>query len=448
MNSEISILVVDDDEKFRKTVKRSLLLADYQVMEADNGADASLMLDKKRFDLIISDIRMPKMDGIELLNITRKKHSHIPVILMTGFSEIIEITEAYDLGAQGFLNKPFKEDALIHEVETILNKTKESYSKTNDFHLKNRFRFIDIGDFINGSQIKYPIFLKLNDKKFVKIANEGEDLSEDRIEVLRKRGIKELYLEKDHFQDYVQHTLGFAYHVSASPLYTNEQKEDVYITTCNLLIELGISEGMDPIIFEQSLTLVKQTLLLVIEQDALFAHLTKLKNSSERVYSHCMSTALIAMMLAKKAQIVSVHNHMKIIIAAFYHDIGHDYENKELMQKSRFLYNEHEMALYKAHTEKGAKILSDIPEITQDIVDIVAQHHETVDGGGFPKGLTKHAIHPLAKVLRLADEYSNWFIGVPGYVKLSNHKLVIEKIESNHQKYDKNLLEYLKSLFK
>ena len=86
------ILLVDDDEIFRKALQKNLENLGFEVNPAQNGKEAVEVLQRTTFDLVISDIRMPEMDGIELTKYI-KANLKLPIILITGFAEILETHE-------------------------------------------------------------------------------------------------------------------------------------------------------------------------------------------------------------------------------------------------------------------------------------------------------------------------------------------------------------------
>lgn len=112
------ILIVEDDESFRKAICALLKKKKHEVYEAAHGKGAIEVLSIQDCDMVLTDIQMPGMNGIELLEWSIK-NKPIPFIVMTGFSTILENKSVYDLGAKGFISKPFKNVDLI----TIINKT-------------------------------------------------------------------------------------------------------------------------------------------------------------------------------------------------------------------------------------------------------------------------------------------------------------------------------------
>ncbi len=116
MNKSISVLIVDDEPVLRELVAFILLDKGFQVSEAGSGNAAFQMLTHERFDVVVSDIRMPDGNGVELLQkINRMKEAKPAVFLVSGYSEISP-EEAKKLGAQDLLNKPVDYDCLCSAI--------------------------------------------------------------------------------------------------------------------------------------------------------------------------------------------------------------------------------------------------------------------------------------------------------------------------------------------
>jgi excisionase family DNA binding protein len=102
------ILVVDDEASIRELLAKTLALADYEVDLAPDGRTA---LDRMRiipYDLLITDLRMPGVDGLTVIREARRLKADIPVIIVTGYSTEASAIEAINLGVQGYLTKPFR----------------------------------------------------------------------------------------------------------------------------------------------------------------------------------------------------------------------------------------------------------------------------------------------------------------------------------------------------
>ncbi len=116
-----SVLAVEDNEDILQLIQR-LLSNDYHVCTATNGKEALVMLEHEKIDLIVSDIMMPEIDGIELSRLIKKniEYSHIPIILLTAKTDEKDRADAYESGADAFISKPFNLNVLHARIRNLL----------------------------------------------------------------------------------------------------------------------------------------------------------------------------------------------------------------------------------------------------------------------------------------------------------------------------------------
>src|SRR5580692_1432074 len=120
------VYVIDDDEAMRDSLDFLLGAADFQVSlfeSAQNFLDAVPTID---FGCVVSDVRMPGIDGIELLNRLKAGGSLFPVVIMTGHGDVPLAVEAMKLGAVDFLEKPFQDDRLIGMIDLALRQAQSN----------------------------------------------------------------------------------------------------------------------------------------------------------------------------------------------------------------------------------------------------------------------------------------------------------------------------------
>jgi CheY-like chemotaxis protein len=114
------VLVVDDDQALRETIAFDMRRRGYEVSVASGGNEAFKIIQTRQISLVISDVRMPDGDGIELLRQVRSRNHDTPVIIfVTGFADLTP-EQAYDIGADAVLSKPFKRIDLFNAVENAL----------------------------------------------------------------------------------------------------------------------------------------------------------------------------------------------------------------------------------------------------------------------------------------------------------------------------------------
>ncbi len=141
----LNVLIVDDDHSLRSMLSFVLGKEGYQVQEAQSGAEALKKLKGRRFDLVISDIRMPDLNGIELLKKIKTHDPDLPVIMITAYAATHDAIEAMKLGAEDYVMKPFN----LEELKIVIGKSlhKKSLEQENielKRKLSDREKFEDI----------------------------------------------------------------------------------------------------------------------------------------------------------------------------------------------------------------------------------------------------------------------------------------------------------------
>src|SRR3972149_3177256 len=109
-------LGAEDDRNLRRVLRAMLVREGYDVAEAADGAAASAWLSGRRADVLITDIRMPRMDGLALFRHARERHPDVPVILITAYGTIGDAVQAIRSGAFDYISKPFDEAELLRVV--------------------------------------------------------------------------------------------------------------------------------------------------------------------------------------------------------------------------------------------------------------------------------------------------------------------------------------------
>ncbi len=116
-----NILIVDDEQSYRQLLSLVFESGGHTIHTASNGREALAVLQREPVDVVISDVRMPDMDGIEMLSAVRETQPDLGVILMTAFASVETAREAFKLGADDFIQKPFD----VEELKLIVKKTLE-----------------------------------------------------------------------------------------------------------------------------------------------------------------------------------------------------------------------------------------------------------------------------------------------------------------------------------
>lgn len=130
------ILVVDDEPSIVELLKYNLENSGYEVKQAYDGEEALNIVSKERFDLIILDLMLPKIDGIEVCKRLKEEYFHIPIIMLTAKSSEADKVLGLNIGADDYITKPFSIKELIARVNALLRRIGE-IEKQNDREIIN-----------------------------------------------------------------------------------------------------------------------------------------------------------------------------------------------------------------------------------------------------------------------------------------------------------------------
>jgi FixJ family two-component response regulator len=124
-----SVLVVDDEESIRVSLKGMIEKENYQVETADNGSIALNKLETHRYDLILTDIKMVGISGIELLQTIKEKYSDLIIVLMTGHASIDSAIDALRSGATDYIIKPCSKQKIVSSIKNAIKKNNQYKNK-------------------------------------------------------------------------------------------------------------------------------------------------------------------------------------------------------------------------------------------------------------------------------------------------------------------------------
>lgn len=152
----MKILFIEDDQRTADFVLKGLKQAGYNVCHADNGEDGLFFAETEKYDLLIVDIMLPKLDGLSLIGRLRKKKNMVPVIILSAKNTVDDRVTGLETGSDDYLVKPFAFTELLARIQTIIRRSthipEATTLKVGDMTLdllKRKF-------FINGTEIFLP----------------------------------------------------------------------------------------------------------------------------------------------------------------------------------------------------------------------------------------------------------------------------------------------------
>ncbi|MBI2877087.1 MAG: response regulator [Candidatus Tectomicrobia bacterium] len=450
---QLHILIVDDNPAIAEALQEALHQKGYRTTVAHNGCDGLVELRKGNFDAVLSDIRMPEMDGITLLGWIQEYDPLLPVIILTGFPDLDIAVKAMREGAADFIPKPFTLEQIEHSLEKLLKERKmleldpqllrgsdsrrmiEYLNRKLDKKVKELSKLYAISEALNLMEDKEALFQKL-----VELAAE---IAEARKAIL-------LILDRGTQRLEIKAALGFAHKdLKALPIFSTGSHflGKSVLEGKPLLFESAQGEGLGGLFPGAWLLLpikIRQEVigaLAVAEkiegdgfsQEEVFLLATLANKASltlenialyESIYSNLLDTlrALVNTLEAKDhytrehsqrvtqwaveiAQEMgcSLEEIETLKFAGFLHDIGKIGISDAILGKPDQLTAE-EFSTIKFHPLIGEKIIAPLGLLPPER-EIIRHHHERWDGTGYPDGLAREEIPLLARILAVADAF-------------------------------------------
>lgn len=119
-----AILIVEDERKLSRVLQLELDYENYETEIADNGKEALQLIEEKDWDLVLLDIMLPELSGLEVLRRIRRTDEHTPIILLTARDQVYDKVSGLDLGANDYITKPFQIEELLARIRVHLRKPK------------------------------------------------------------------------------------------------------------------------------------------------------------------------------------------------------------------------------------------------------------------------------------------------------------------------------------
>jgi len=438
MAEERARILVVDDEKFIRDVLAEFLGAEgYFVATAEDGTAALNKLSGARFDLVISDLKMPKMGGIELLHAVQTVAPHALTIIMTGFGTVETAIDAMKKGAYDYVLKPFKVDEVIRVVERGLEK--QQLTREN-LRLHEALSLYKVSEAITASLSLDEVLRTVEQTALGEIKGDllstwlenGEGGFFERQRVInssRNESTKRMksfgqYRPSAFVEHFAKDATLLEHHSTASKFF--EAPADLPVQSliavplrmkARLFGWVSVASFQETALFDEGqrklLAIVGSRAAAAIENARLYEDLQAsfqqtiqglakaidkmdryTAGHSERVASYAMYLAVRMGMAPDLIEVVRQ--------SALMHDIGKIGCVMNLNKPGKLTQDEYD--IFKKHPGFGKDILDPI-KFLHPLVPGVHLHHERWDGRGYPLALRGNDIPVIARIISVADTY-------------------------------------------
>ncbi|HEX7478306.1 MAG TPA: HD domain-containing phosphohydrolase [Polyangiales bacterium] len=454
------ILVVDDEEVIRDILADFLAMEGFEVRTAADGGAALVELSKGRFDLVLSDLKMPNMGGIELLESIAQHSPQLVTIIMTGFGTVETAIDAMKRGAYDYIMKPFKMEEVVHTVRRGLERRKLS---AENLRLKEALSLYKVSEAIAASLSLEEVMRNVTDAAIHEVdadvvtvlLDDGHGSYFERARVVNPAFLPVLPPESfgtlsqqslhDHFATEkrlrVQGERGLRFFATqpepalSSVLVTHltmSGRTIGYLGAMSFTPKKSFDEGQ-----RKLLSIVSDRAAAAIENAKLYEDLkatfsqtikglaSAIDKMDRYTAGHSSRVAAYSQILALKLGLPA--DQVEIVRqAALMHDIGKIGCVMNLNKPG--ILTDREYDIFKRHPGFGRDILEPI-EFLSPLIPGVHFHHERWDGTGYPLGLSKQEIPLIARIISVADAYDA-MTSDRAYRRALPHCVTINEIKS------------------
>ena len=473
------ILIVDDEKVIREILSEFLTLEGFKVDCAEDGADAFSQMQIRTYDMVISDLKMPKMSGLDLLAKIQETGLDVLTVIMTGFGTVETAIEAMKNGAYDYILKPFKVEEVIHIVKRGFERRR---LQIENVRLREALTIYKVSEVIASSLDLSPILdvilqaaldesaadvatLHLRDEKTKRFEERYRIAGENTAENPHTPGPPSPNMEKlvglfdkgtpilasgpnagrfftetgsgvKNLQSFAAVPLQVATRVigmlnvfSFTPgkEFDEGARKMLSILASRAASAIERAQLYDDLIDKNSaLTFANQSLEENFQQTVVgFAE--ALEESDHYTRGHSERVALYAELIAEGMTLPD-HEVKTIVKAGLMHDIGKIGIRYDMLNKPSKLTPE-EVAVFRRHPEKGKRILDPIP-CMRNLVDGCWCHHERFDGEGYPRKLKGDTIPIMGRIVAIADAYDA-MTSDRAYRKALRHNVAVAEIKKH-----------------
>lgn len=467
------ILVVDDERVIREILAEFLTLEGFSVHTVEDGEKALTELRLRPYDLLITDLKMPRLSGLQLLERVEAERLGVLTVLMTGFGTVETAIEAMKKGAYDYLLKPFKVEEVIHVVERALYRQR---LQAENIRLREALTIYKVSEAIALSHdidrildvvLRAAIDEVKADVATLHLRDPRSGQYEERVKLVASDSNPHGSLPSPAFgvlsEQFTSGVPILAHGGKASRFFTeNAAPADLASFVAVPLQVRGNMVGvLNVFSFTQSkkfdeghrkmLAVLASRAASAIENARLYSELVtsnedlrKANLSLEEMFQqtvagfaqaleesdlytrgHSERVAVYSEVLARGLTLPEAEVR-RIVQAGVMHDVGKIGVRYDMLNKPGKLTPE-EIQVFRQHPEKGKRILEPVPCL-HGLIDGCWCHHEWYDGGGYPRGLIGQNIPLVGRVVSIADAYDA-MTSDRAYRRALSHEVAIGEIE-------------------
>ncbi|MGE0528827.1 MAG: HD-GYP domain-containing protein [Bdellovibrionales bacterium] len=266
---------------------------------------------------------------------------------------------------------------------------------------------IPIHEFVQGVTIHVNLFIRLGDDKFVQVGRAGQLSDVAQFKNYENKEVHYLWVHKDEYHRLAHQAMTLAgIAVSKSDLTDNQRTTLVTHAARSIFRQLE-HLGVDAQVYNNAKQVTEAVVAMVEANKSFAALFASLAHVSDQLLAHSMAVSSFSVLLGHAMGFEKKVTLEKLALGGMLHDMGLKALPADIVKKPLAMMTQEEIQIYETHPYKGMQMLTSLGMVPDDIVSIVYEHHENSVGQGFPQRLRDVKMHPLAKVVALADAYAD-----------------------------------------
>ncbi|MEO5968998.1 MAG: response regulator [Bdellovibrionia bacterium] len=403
------MLIVEDNSASLKELEDTLNQGECQFDKAQSGDQAIRLIQSTRFDLVLTEVKLPDVSGLDFLKWINENYK-IPVVLMSESKDIMDTINFAALGAAGFLKKPFISKELFQTLESCFPSSE--YPDINKDSIESNYCRLSLDDFVIGTRLKFDMYFKVRDSKFLRISCKGEEIDIHRANTYKEKNTQYLYVRKEDYIKSIDFIPRSRNNFGQPKALIERKKIEALKNAAESTIQSLFKNGINQEDYLYAEALVMNALNILTDDSETLGILNSLLRHASFLYTQSVGVSLYSVLIARGMKIRSLPVLFKLAVSGLLHDIGKKTVPMEILAKNTLELPPVEKEIFNRYPTEGVKLLARLEYIAPEVVLIIHQHHKNRLGEVFLQS-DPEKVHPLVRILSLASEFCNLTVKNP-----------------------------------
>ena len=271
----------------------------------------------------------------------------------------------------------------------------------------SEFMPIQINDFAKGVKVPVDLFVRLTEDKFVMVAKAGTTSNVGELKMYQHKEVHYLWVKKKSYYKITHQMLSIAGIAINKNDLEAKTKTTVITHAARTVFRQMENIGMDFDVYGNAKQMSEVVVSLAENHRGLADLLGSLANFNDELLNHSVAVSVLSVMIGTQLGFEKKATLEKLGLAGMIHDVGMKALPIELVTKPLATMTSEEIRHYETHAFKGMQMLTSLGVVPDDVVSMVYEHHENSIGQGYPQRLRDVKMHPMAKIVALADAYAS-----------------------------------------